>query len=68
MNSKTETKTTARHLRAGDVLTGSGFVVSHNAWAGVRCPKGHVYVEGAYPGGDHKRFTWNASTTVTVSR
>jgi hypothetical protein len=58
--------TTARNLRAGMVLAGSGFTVTHNAWAGVRTPKGRVVVEGFYPGSPVKSHVWNASTTLAV--
>jgi hypothetical protein len=59
-------KTTARNLRTGDVLAGSGFTVTHNAWAGVRTPKGKVIVEGFYPGQAVRQHVWNASTTLSV--
>lgn len=55
-----------RDLAAGDVLTGSGFVVTHTPWRGVRTPKGRMIVEGFYPGGTVKRYEWSASTTVSV--
>jgi hypothetical protein len=58
--------TTARHLRAGMVLAGSGFTVTHNAYSGVRTPKGKVVVEGFYPGSPVKAHVWNASTTLAV--
>lgn len=65
MNKNTVSKT-ARTLRAGDVLAGSGFTVTHNAWAGVRTPKGKVVVEGFYPGSPVKAHTFTASTIVPV--
>lgn len=60
--------TTARHLQEGDVLVGSGFIVTHNAWAGVRTPKGKVNVAGHYPGGADSVRHWGASTSVQVMR
>jgi len=66
MHKNENTKTTARHLRTGMVLVGSGFTVTHNAWSGVRTPKGKVIVEGFYPGSPVKAHVWNASTTLTV--
>jgi hypothetical protein len=68
MNETQNIRTTARYLRAGDVLLGSGFVVTHNAYTSVRCPKGMIHVEGNYPDGGVKVHTWNASTTLTVVR
>lgn len=62
-----ETKS-ARHLRTGDVLSSSGFVVTHNAWRGTRSGAGKVYVEGYYPDGTHKRFEWNGNTVVSVQK
>jgi hypothetical protein len=59
-------KTTARHLRAGDVLAGSGFVVTAHA---IALPGGKVLISGKYPS-DARVATraWNASTTLTVTR
>lgn len=66
MNKNENSKTAARNLRAGMVLAGSGFTVTHNAWSGVRTPKGKVIVEGFYPGSPVKSHVWNASTTLSV--
>ena len=66
MHKNENTKTTARHLRTGMVLVGSGFTVTHNAYAGVRTPKGKVVIEGYYPGQAPRIHVWNASTTLTV--
>jgi hypothetical protein len=60
------TPTTARHLRAGDVIAGSGFVVTHNAYALTRTPKGRVVIEGYYPGSPVKAYEWSANTRVPV--
>lgn len=59
-------QTSVRHLNAGDVLAGSGFIVARRPWAGVRTPKGRMIVEGNYPGSPVKAHVWNASTTVSV--
>jgi hypothetical protein len=59
-------KTTARHLRAGDVLSGSGFVVTRNA---IPLTSGRVLVCGRYPSQMlPTQRAWNASTTLTVTR
>lgn len=56
----------ASHLMKGDVLA-SGFVVSNNAWRGVRTPSSKVIVEGRYPGQEvNTRREWNRNTTVQV--
>jgi hypothetical protein len=59
-------KVAAKDLYEGAVLIGSGFVVTANAWRGVRTPKGKVYVEGYYPGQEETLHVWNASTVVSV--
>lgn len=59
--------TTARHLKRGDVLAGSGFTVTHNAYAGVCTRRGYVIVEGFYPGGAVRAREWNANTRVPVA-
>lgn len=59
-------KVTARHLTEGMVCAGSGFTVTHNAWRGVRTPRGKVIVEGYYPNKPVKRHEWNANTTVHI--
>lgn len=59
--------TTARHLKAGDVLAGSGFTVTHSAYSGVRTRKGYVIVEGFYPNGAVKAREWNANTRVPLA-
>lgn len=56
----------AKSLRAGDVLACSGFTVTHNAWSGVRTPKGKVVVEGFYPGSPVRAHKWSAHTVVQV--
>lgn len=68
MNINSQILVTARHLRTGDLLVGSGFVVTHGAYTSVRCPKGKVHVEGRYPGKRAKVATWNANTTLMVVR
>ena len=60
--------TVARWLLAGDVLTGSGFTVTANAFRGVRTPKGKVWVQGHYPGGEVATHEFNANTRMTVKR
>lgn len=55
----------ASDLRTGMVLA-SGFVVTHNAYRGVRTPSTKVDVEGYYPGGANKRDQWNRNTVVQV--
>lgn len=60
------TRTSVRHLRAGDVLAGSGFTVTHNPYTSVRGRKGYLWVAGYYPNGVNRRREWNANTTVTV--
>lgn len=60
--------TTVRHIRKGDVLCGSGFVVTHNPYQKVGIASGTLLVEGFYPGGKNRIFLWKASTTVTVDR
>lgn len=60
------TTTAARNLRAGDVLAGSGFTVTENAYAGVRTRRGYVIVTGFYPGGAIRAREWNANTRVPV--
>ena len=67
MNKNKNTESVSvRHLRAGDVLAGSGFVVARTPWAGVSTPKGRMIVEGNYPGQPVHSHVWNASTTVRV--
>lgn len=68
MNKENIVSTTARFLDAGDILVGSGFVVTRTAYRGVRTPSGKVRVEGHYPGSPVKAYEWNASTRVTVKR
>jgi hypothetical protein len=60
--------TTVRHLQAGDVLSGSGFVVTHTPYSGVRLKSGKLYVEGYYPGKAPRRHEWGASTTLIALR
>lgn len=69
MNTET-VKTTVGRLTAGDVLSGSGFVVTHTPYqtVGLRgTPK--VVVEGFYPPTSQPTArAWNRNTTVTVIR
>ena len=60
--------TSARFLLAGDVLAGSGFVVTARATRGLRTPKGKVEVDGFYPGSPVKRYEFNGSTRMMVQR
>lgn len=60
--------TTVRHLQSGDVLSGSGFVVTHTPYSGVRLKSGKLYVEGYYPGKAPRRHEWGASTTLIALR
>lgn len=60
--------TTVRHLQAGDVLVGSGFVVTHTPYSAARLRSGKLYVEGFYPGSPTKRHEWGASTTIAALR
>lgn len=48
------------------VLAGSGFVVTENAYAGVRTRRGYVIVTGFYPGGAVRAREWNANTRVPI--
>jgi len=68
MSDRLRERTTVRHLRAGDILSGSGFTVTRNPYTSVRCPSGRLWVEGHYPNGATVARAWNASTTVTVMR
>lgn len=58
--------TQAQHLEAGMVLAGSGFIVTHDAYKGVRTPAGKVRIEGHYPGDVPSVNEWNARTVVSV--
>lgn len=52
----------------GDVLKGSGFVVTHRPYTSVRAERNRLWVEGYYPNGAIARRAWNASTNLTVLR
>lgn len=58
---------TVRSLLIGDMLVGSGFIVTNNPYRAVRTPAGRMVVEGYYPRGTIKAYEWNASTTVVVA-
>lgn len=63
-------KTTVRYLRPGDVLAGSGFVVTHTPYPTVAL-RGtrNLVVEGYYPSDSTPRSRqWNRDTTVTIKR
>jgi len=62
-----ELTVTAKDLRAGDVVIGSGFVVTRNAWIDYRGTKRAV-VTGNYPGSPVKQHLWNRGTRVPVLR
>jgi hypothetical protein len=66
--SNTETvKVTVRYLRAGDVLAGSGFVVTRTPYPTVALRGSrNLVVEGFYPGGKTAARQWNRDTTVTI--
>ena len=55
-------KKSVRHLKVGDVLSGSGAVIVSAPFAGVNTPKGKVEVGVTYPGSEATLRVWNPNT------
>ncbi len=65
-NSRPITKKEVRHLKAGDVLSGSGAKILANPQAGLKTPPGKLEVYVEYAGGKKKMQLWNKYTVVGV--